>query len=79
MRTITGHSDAVRSVVFSLDDRLIFTGGDTCVRVWDRNSPREVACFRGHHGHVSAVDVSMRQLGSISYGLTMISSSYDCR
>jgi len=78
VRTITGHSDAVRSVVFSLDDRLIFTGGDTCVRVWDRNSPREIACFRGHHGHVTAVDVQMRQLGSISYGLSMISSSYDC-
>ena len=78
VRTIVAHSDAVRSAKFSLDDRLVFTAGDHCVRVWDRLSPREVACFKGHHGHVTDVDVQMRQLGSISYGLTMVSASFDC-
>ena len=77
-RTINGHTDAIRSAVFSLDDRLIFTAGDNTVRVWDRTSDREVACFRGHQGHVTSIDVQMRCFGSTSYGLTLISSSFDC-
>ena len=32
VRTIVAHSDAVRSAKFSLDDRLVFTAGDHCVR-----------------------------------------------
>lgn len=33
---LKGHVGAVRSCCFSLDERILFTAGDTCVNIWDR-------------------------------------------
>ena len=48
MRTLTGHSDIVFSVVFSPDGNLIASGSwDTLVKIWDTETGAEVSSCVG--------------------------------
>lgn len=52
---LEGHTDAVRSLQFSDDGRLLVSSGDdNTVRVWDVKSRRLVKTLRGHGGRVPA-------------------------
>ncbi len=43
LRTLTGHSDEVASLVFSSDGRYVLSGGDASTRLWDASSGEELA------------------------------------
>lgn len=43
LKTLTGHSDEVASVVFSADGRYVLSGGDASTRLWDAASGEELA------------------------------------
>ncbi|EMD37020.1 hypothetical protein CERSUDRAFT_155454 [Gelatoporia subvermispora B] len=57
---LTGHSDWVRSAVFSLDGALVVSGADdSTIRVWDAETGQMVAGpFSGHDQEVAAVAFS---------------------
>jgi WD40 repeat protein len=58
-RTLTGHFDAIRSVAFSSDGRLLVTASnDKDARVWDTATGRLVQILRGHFGPVAAASFS---------------------
>lgn len=55
------HRDQVAAVAFSLDDKIIVTGGDTTIRFWsveDASQPKKVKV--DHSGAVNAVAISSR-------------------
>lgn len=54
-RTFEGHTDAVRSVSFSSDGKLLLSAGfDNTVRVWDFGANQLLTTIRGHGGRVNA-------------------------
>jgi WD40 repeat protein len=49
--TLRGHTDAVRSIAWSLDGRrLVSASNDGTVKVWDVNTGEELLTFRGEPG-----------------------------
>ena len=57
--TCRGHSDYVRSVVFSSDGKtLVSCSSDGTVMLWDTDSSSARAVLRGHYGGVSCVAIS---------------------
>jgi WD40 repeat protein len=49
VKTLKGHSDYVRSVCFSKDDKLVVSGsGDKTLRLWDVASGKYVKTLKGH-------------------------------
>jgi WD40 repeat protein len=53
LTVFTNHKQAVPTVVFSPDSRLLASASwDGTVRVWDVTAGREVACLTGHLGAV---------------------------
>ncbi len=54
-KTFGGHTDAVRSVVFSDDGSLLLSASqDNTVRVWEIGTGQMLKTFRGHGGQVQA-------------------------
>ena len=59
IRTFQGHSDMIRSVVFSLDGRYLATGsGDKTVKVWEVATGRKIVSFKEPTHVVKSVGLS---------------------
>ncbi len=56
LRTLHGHSGAVRSVAFSPDGQRIVTGSlDGTAKAWDAASGKELVTFKGHRAGIKSV------------------------
>jgi WD40 repeat protein len=58
VRTLSGHTDNVRSVAFSPDGRLLASGSWPEIKLWDVATGREVRTLSGHTYGVSSVAFS---------------------
>ena len=74
LQTLEGHSDSVRSVAFSHDDkRLASASGDDTVKIWDAASGKCLQTLEGHSRSVSSVAFSHddKRLASASWDDTV--------
>ncbi|TMD69802.1 MAG: hypothetical protein E6I91_01215, partial [Chloroflexi bacterium] len=54
--TYLGHTDAVESVVWSPNGKLIASAGDDkTVQVWDASTGKSLLTYKGHNGVVQSV------------------------
>ncbi|KAH6873986.1 WD40-repeat-containing domain protein [Coprinopsis sp. MPI-PUGE-AT-0042] len=68
---VTGHTDCVRTVAYSLDGTHIVSGsGDTSIRVWSVSGGEQVRVLRGHTHWVLAI-------ASSPDGTNVVSGSWD--
>ena len=72
-RSLSGHTDAVRAVVYSEDGRRIISGGnDNAVRIWDLDkTPQDegfVRVLRGHGGWITACQFARQGRSAVSAG-----------
>jgi WD40 repeat protein len=59
LHTLTGHTGAVESAVFSKDGKRVVSGGDDrTLRLWDTDSGKEIHAYPGHESGVKAVAIS---------------------
>ncbi|WP_292822924.1 WD40 repeat domain-containing protein [Nostoc sp. JL33] len=55
MRTLTGHSNGVNSIVFSRDGKTLVSGGqDKTIKLWEVETGREI-CTLSHFNSVESV------------------------
>ena len=72
IQTLEGHSDEVKSVVFSSDGKLIASGsGDGTIKIWDSTTGSLQSTLEDHSGPVRSVVFSPD-------GRYIASGSYDC-
>jgi serine/threonine protein kinase len=58
-KTLTGHSDSVRSVVYSPDGRYLASGSDDkTIKIWEVATGKELRTLTGHSDRVSSVAYS---------------------
>jgi serine/threonine protein kinase len=58
-KTLTGHSDSVRSVVYSPDGRYLATGSvDKTIKIWEVATGKQLRTLTGHSDTVSSVAYS---------------------
>ena len=55
IRRFEGHTAHVRGVVFSPGGRLLLTGGDTTVRLWEVATGRQLYAYQAHPEEVRGV------------------------
>ncbi|GBO56347.1 high-affnity carbon uptake protein Hat/HatR [Pseudanabaena sp. lw0831] len=71
-RILQGYTNAVRSVVFNLEQSLLASGGDdSIIRLWDIQSGQCIRALHGHAGHVWQVAFS-------PIGTLLASCAEDC-
>ena len=71
LRTLSGHVNQIRSVVFSADGSRIVTGSsDSTIKLWDAASGKVLRTFTGHAASVNAVAIS-------ADGSRLLSGSFD--
>jgi len=59
IRTLTGHSNDVKSLAFSSDGRLLATGSkDSTIKLWEVNTGNLLYTFSGHTGTVYQLEFS---------------------
>ncbi len=59
IRSLSGHEDAIHSVVFTPDGKNLVSGGkDGSLRIWETASGRQQAVLEGHKGKVITVAVT---------------------
>ncbi|OQY21850.1 MAG: hypothetical protein B6I34_06775 [Anaerolineaceae bacterium 4572_32.1] len=74
LHTLEGHTNWVKSVVFSPDGSLLASGSvDSTVRLWDVTEGRQVRVFSGHSSEIESVAFSPdgSLLASASWDLTV--------
>ncbi|MEH2054397.1 WD40 repeat domain-containing protein, partial [Nostoc sp.] len=75
LKTFTGHTDAVRSVAYSLDgQQLASASRDKTIKIWDVNSGQLLKTFTGHTDRINSIAFSPngQQLASASDDNTII-------
>jgi len=56
LRTLTGHSDMVWSVVYSPDGRYLASGSnDKTIKIWEVATGKQLRTLTGHYGEVYSV------------------------
>jgi small GTP-binding protein len=66
-RKLKGHTDDVRCVVWSTDQRYILTGSDDyTIRIWDMKTKGRSIVLNGHFGFVASLALSADQLRVLS-------------
>ncbi len=59
LRTLTGHSEVVRSVVYSPDGRYLASGSqDKTIKIWEVATGKELRTLTGHSNSVFSVAYS---------------------
>lgn len=59
LRTLSGHSEGVLSVAFSLDGRTALSGSrDETFKLWDLVTDKEINTFSGHSDYIHSVTIS---------------------
>lgn len=58
LRVLAGHKDAVKSLVYASDGRLISGGFDSQIRVWDTNTGRTARLLAGYTSPLNATALS---------------------
>jgi WD40 repeat protein len=72
IRTLTGHSDSVYSIVELLDSTLASGSGDKLIKIWNQNDGRCIKNLRGHTSWIYSLAVLVDgRLASCSYDTTI--------
>ncbi|KAK5994621.1 Vegetative incompatibility protein HET-E-1 [Cladobotryum mycophilum] len=58
LQTLEGHSDMVRSIAFSVDNKLVSGSSDGTVRIWDATTGSCIRTINGHSNWVTSVAFS---------------------
>ena len=67
LRTLKGHSEAIRSIALSSDSKIIVSAGyDKMIKIWNLESGEELRTLAGHTDKVSSVAISSKRKFIIS-------------